>query len=259
MRTIFCVSLGIAQHGWLPITFSTEHGDVFELAASRVLNDPLSELVDVAVALVTKNAVNAAVRIWEEPGTTELRVISGLHDSSVIIEIAEVSDWPGKTSPHSLLKYRGECERSALANSIIATLRAFEMQLPRTGEIDGWGTFPSMKFRRVAPEPSERLFLAPWRETRGQQRIVDELRSEVGRAHPLFGLDVAVVGHHGDTDDYLFELATGPDALAVVRLTWSGKREKDPNSPKTEFFSSWSDWVQRRLLPDANGRSRDEE
>jgi hypothetical protein len=248
----------MALHGWLPIYLHTE-SDVFEIVASNVLNDPLDELVAAAVELAGPSAVNATVRMWEEPGTTELRFHSGDHDSRVTIEVADAADWPGKMSTHDRIKYRGEGERSAVSQSIIATLRAFETQIPRTGEIEGWGIFPSAKFRRVAPEPSERLFISPWREIRGHQRIVDELRSEAGRHHPLFGLEITAVGHKDNTDDYLFELETGPDALAVVRLTWSGQRESSPNSPKTEFFSSWNDWVQRRMLPDANGLDQDEE
>lgn len=250
----FGISLGTAQHGWLPISVNTDAG-TFDFVASGVLNDPLDELVSVAVELAGMAAVDASVRFWEEPGTTALRFVSGRDGSTVTIELMEQGDWPGKSIPRSVVKYRGEGERHEVARSIIATLRAFEASTPRNGQIEGWGLFPSAKLRSVAPARSDRLFIAPWREVRGLDRVVDELRTEAGRHHPLFGLDLAAIGHLGDTDDYLIEIATGPDPLAVVRLTWSGERERDPNLPATEFFSSWDDWVQRRALLDASANT----
>ncbi len=253
----FHVSFGIAAHGWLPVVVATDAKQL-DLVASRVLNDPLDELVGVAVELAGESAVSAVVRIWEEPDTTELRFLSGPAAQSVTIEITEYGDWFGSPGSRRAVVYSSEHPRQHLAATLIASLRAFEATTPRSGEVEGWGQFPSAKLRQVAPARNMRTFVKPWREVRGLQRITDELRIEVGKHHPLYDVEAAIVGHFGDTDEYLFELKTGPDQLAVVKLTWSGKRESEPNTPATQFYSSWQDWLIRRALLDADAGEGDD-
>jgi len=251
----FLISFGTASHGWLPISVTVSR-DTFEFAASSVLNDPVEELASLTVTLVGDAAVDAAVRFWEEPETTELRFVAARHASSVTITMIEYAGWPRQGDPSFIVRHQWECERRPLADSIIATLRVFEASLPRSGKIEGWHAFPSAVLRRVAPLPNDRVFIAPWRQIAGLQRVIDEIRSEVGRLHPLFGLDFILVGQLSDSDDYLIELATGPDPLAVVRLTWSGRNESKRDVPDTQFYSSWLDWLQRRALLDAQRVAR---
>ena len=77
-----------------------------------------------------------------------------------------------------------------------------------------------------------------------------ELEREVGDAHPLSGRRAVSVGRRDDCDDVLFFLPDSPQPLAVVHLTWSGRRESRPEWPHTTFYSSVEDWVERRMRPD---------
>ncbi len=248
----FHISFGVAANGWLPVFVATE-AKQFDFVASGVLNDPLDEFVGVAVELAGESVVAAVVRIWEEPYTTELRFACEAAAQNVTVKIVECGDW--SSSRDREIIYSGEHPRQHLATTLIASLRAFEASTPRSGEIEGWGQFPSAKLRQVVPARNIRTFIEPWREVRGLQRIIDELRTEVGRNHPLHNVEAVLVGHLGDTDEYLFELKSGPDSLAVVKLTWSGVRESAPN-PTTEFYASWQDWLTRRALLDADTSER---
>ena len=122
-------------------------------------------------------------------------------------------------------------------------LAIFEEGLPRTGAVDGWGVFPWVKLRQVIPG-AERVYVPPWKEARGLERVIDELRAESGASHALHGVGVEVIAVNLDEGEYLLETKTGPDAFAVVRLTWSGKRERDL---PVQFFRSWAEWAQRYM------------
>ena len=76
------------------------------------------------------------------------------------------------------------------------------------------------------------------------------LMKEVSPEHSLFGRAAVSVGRRGDRDDVLFFLPGHPSPLAVVHLTWTGKREQNPRWPHTTFYSSLADWVERRMKPD---------
>lgn len=253
--TPFSLLLGTPRSGWLPITIVAGN-QRFELVGSNVLNDPLHELAVAAVSLANDEVVNAVVSVWEEPGTFELRFTSE-SATAVTIEIRETSAWPGKATRLNATRFFGECDRGQVASAVIGVLRVLEARTPRTGLMEGWGKFPSTELRRVSPAPgAQRLFLPPWRAVHGLERANDELRAEVGPRHPLFNVPVSVAAWHTDDDEYLFELGSGPDAFAVVHLTWSGQRDKNPMWPATEFFASWDDWVDRRMLPDSTARAR---
>jgi hypothetical protein len=249
----FGLLLGTAKAGWLPFVFVLDDRRL-ELVASSVLNDPLDELTEVAVAVATPGPVDAAVRIWEEPATTEIRFTGKQASSLLTIEVSETGEWPGSARRRlANVRYSQEFDRLDVATKLVDALRVYETRHPRTGKIEGWGSFPSKKLRRLVPELAEgaRTFLAPWHEVHGLQRVVDELKAEVGPKHPLFNVGVSVVARRADNDDYLFELQSGPDPFAVVHLTWTGTREHDPTYPSTEFFGSWNDWVDRRMVPDS--------
>jgi hypothetical protein len=51
-----------------------------------------------------------------------------------------------------------------------------------------------------------------------------------------------------DRDDVLFEVAGR--GYAVVRLTWSGRRESSLQRPSTESLSSLEDWQERGMKAD---------
>ena len=80
----------------------------------------------------------------------------------------------------------------------------------------------------------------------GHDVVIDELRAESGASHALHGVGVEVIAANLDAGEYLLETKTGPDAFAVVRLTWSGKRER---GLPVQFFRSWAEWAQRYMRP----------
>lgn len=91
-------------------------------------------------------------------------------------------------------------------------------------------------------------WLSPWRPTDADLAV--ELAREVGPGHPLLGRQAVAVGRRVDNDDVLFWLPAGPAALAVVHLTWSGKRERSPQWPATQLYASVSEWVEQGMRAD---------
>ena len=91
-------------------------------------------------------------------------------------------------------------------------------------------------------------WLEPWHST--SAGLESELEKEISPAHPLFGRKVISVGRRGDRDDVLFFLPDNPFPLAVVHLTWTGKKETNPEWPHTTFYPSLNDWIERRMKPD---------
>jgi hypothetical protein len=91
-------------------------------------------------------------------------------------------------------------------------------------------------------------WLEPWHST--PSGLESELENEISRAHPLFGRKAISVGRRSDCDDVLFFLPDNPYPLAVVHLTWTGKRETSPAWPHTTFYSSLDDWLERCMKPD---------
>jgi len=230
----FDLRLGTPSAGWLPITVRVGER-VYETAASGVLNDPLDELVDAAIALRRDDRLCASVRLWEEPAWKELRFRAERGDEVVVVELID-------TDRRTLMS-KATGKRDAVATFLAGELTLFEERLPRTGAVDGWGVFPSVKLRELIPGP-ERVYVPPWKEARGLERVIDELRAESGASHALHGVGVKVIAVNLDEGEYLLETKTGPDAFAVVRLTWSGKRERDL---PVQFFRSWAEWAQRYM------------
>lgn len=91
-------------------------------------------------------------------------------------------------------------------------------------------------------------WLEPWYPA-SSAGLEAELQRELGRGHPLFGSRAVAVGRRGDCDDVLFFLPDGPTPLAVVHLTWSGGAG-NREWPRTTFYESLDDWVERRMRPD---------
>jgi hypothetical protein len=86
-------------------------------------------------------------------------------------------------------------------------------------------------------------FSDPWwdlrdgEEAEAQMRkvVTEELRREVGAGHPLADARATVVARCTACDDVALALSDG--RLAVVHLTWSGRRERAP-WPSTTVFGS---------------------
>jgi hypothetical protein len=76
-----------------------------------------------------------------------------------------------------------------------------------------------------------------------------ELQREMSVGHVLFGRTVKAIGTRQDCDDVLFYLGERAPRFAVVHLTYN--RETRPEWPSTELFESLTDWVQNRMIPDA--------
>jgi hypothetical protein len=91
-------------------------------------------------------------------------------------------------------------------------------------------------------------WLLPWEPS--DVPLEDQLQREVGRVHPLYGRKAITIGRRVDNDDVLFFLPDGPAPLAVVHLTWSGRREERAEWPSTILYASLQDWVERCMKAD---------
>jgi hypothetical protein len=77
----------------------------------------------------------------------------------------------------------------------------------------------------------------------------EELQRELSPSHPLAGLPLLVVGKHGNTDDFLFQVSDGSDRVALVHLSWTGKPETPP-WPQSMLFASVEEWIEKGMQPD---------
>lgn len=66
--------------------------------------------------------------------------------------------------------------------------------------------------------------------------FLEELNREITDGHRLFGLEVTPIAKNVQNDDILFQLSDG--RLAVVHLTWSGRKERDSNFPWSKVYDS---------------------
>ena len=94
-------------------------------------------------------------------------------------------------------------------------------------------------------------WLIPWHpvdsaDVRG--RILAEFQRELPPGHVLSGAQVTPIGRRQDCDDVLFALENG--RVAIVHLTWSGKREPVSNYPWTKLFDSLDRFVEDEMKPE---------
>jgi len=82
-----------------------------------------------------------------------------------------------------------------------------------------------------------------------------ELKKEVKKGHSLYGLNFEAYAVCYRNDDVLFKLSNGK--VAIVHLTWAGKREKPP-WPSTSIYASL-DEAMKVILADVNDWLREEE
>jgi hypothetical protein len=85
-------------------------------------------------------------------------------------------------------------------------------------------------------------WLEPWRAVVSGLEV--ELKNELGEGHPLFGQKAISVARRYDNDDVLFLLLEHASPLAVVHLTWTGRKEKNSQWPHTMLFASLDDFVE---------------
>jgi hypothetical protein len=90
----------------------------------------------------------------------------------------------------------------------------------------------------------------PWTVIHPNLEAESELKREMCAGHALFGRSVKAVGWRRGVDNFLFYLGDTPPRFAVVHLTWG--QETRPEWPYIEMFDSLDDWMQRRMIPDAD-------
>ncbi|HEX7284702.1 MAG TPA: hypothetical protein VF532_00880 [Candidatus Angelobacter sp.] len=102
------------------------------------------------------------------------------------------------------------------------------------------------------PIPGHIAILEPWEQLSKDRAVAidSELQRELSPEHVLYGVEATAVAISSARDDVLFELRGHEFPLAHVHLTWSQRQLDNPHYPKTQFFSSWQDWVQEKLIPD---------
>ncbi|HEY4175236.1 MAG TPA: hypothetical protein VGM90_00320 [Kofleriaceae bacterium] len=98
--------------------------------------------------------------------------------------------------------------------------------------------------------------LEPWIAAEGERQgsLERELERELPLEHELAGKSMRALAVRTDKDDVLFEVVGG--GYAVVHLTWSGRRDRNPAFPSTQLFSSLKAWRDQRMTPDHEQYSR---
>jgi ABC-type amino acid transport substrate-binding protein len=84
---------------------------------------------------------------------------------------------------------------------------------------------------------------APWSLLTEDQLLTTfevELAREVAPGHALANLTGRIIAKRDDCDDVLVALNDG--RVAVVHLTWSGRREADTRWPTTTIYESLENW-----------------
>jgi hypothetical protein len=96
-------------------------------------------------------------------------------------------------------------------------------------------------------------FLDPWWSTDEQdahfhQTFLNQLKTEVGPDHVMYGLPVRMIGRDGGSDDTLFEILDGSGRLALVHLTWAKTQERLP-WPGTSIYPNFEAFAAEVMIP----------
>ena len=78
----------------------------------------------------------------------------------------------------------------------------------------------------------------------------EELYKELGKNHILYSKKVSAIGRRYDRDEYLFQVSDPDFKIAVVHLTFSGKKENDNNFPRTKIYKDINDWISNCMMID---------
>ena len=94
-------------------------------------------------------------------------------------------------------------------------------------------------------------WLEPWEEIPNAEILFfkEQLVKEITPSHTLFGLLLLPIGRNSANDDVLISVGSGK--LAVVHLMWSNSG--DHLWPSTEFFDSWEEFANKKMLEDNFG------
>jgi hypothetical protein len=94
-------------------------------------------------------------------------------------------------------------------------------------------------------------YLEPWICVVDEAELFTlELKREISPQHPLFEIKAHAIARRIDCDDVLFEIESNETQLAVVHLTWSGKREDEPIWPSTKFYRDSEEWINSCMMID---------
>lgn len=102
------------------------------------------------------------------------------------------------------------------------------------------------------PDNFRLQFNPPWEDINEysqdiRQALLKELKRELHRKHALHRIKITLVGRRQDNDDILVQLEDR--RIAVVHLTWSGKKEHGP-WPSTRIFSDKKDFWEKEMKLD---------
>ncbi len=94
-------------------------------------------------------------------------------------------------------------------------------------------------------------FLDPWAAvSEYAHNLEQELSREVTAGHPLFMCKPRAIAQRIDNDDVLFQVDSTEHPYVVVHLSWTGEPENDPKWPDAQLFSTWHEWVEKRMKLD---------
>ena len=97
-------------------------------------------------------------------------------------------------------------------------------------------------------------FLDPWWATDGdsgpwEQRFLNQLQTQLGPDHVMYGLPVRIVGSYGASTALLFEILDGTGRLAVISVTWENV-EHSLSLPDTTIYPSFEAFKTERMMPE---------
>jgi hypothetical protein len=93
-------------------------------------------------------------------------------------------------------------------------------------------------------------WLVPWHpvdDPAMRRNLLAELQRELPKGHVLTGANLTVFARRQDRDDVLFVLSDG--RVAIVHLTYSRKRERLPDFPRTRLYETLDRFVEKAMKP----------
>jgi hypothetical protein len=93
-------------------------------------------------------------------------------------------------------------------------------------------------------------WLVPWHpvdDPAVRRSLLAEFQRELPRGHVLTGASLTVIARRQDRDDVLFALSDG--RVAIVHLTYSRKRERLPDYPRTWLYETIDRFVEEAMKP----------
>jgi hypothetical protein len=130
------LSLGEPLHGWLPFCFEFD-GYRIEDTASKVLNNPLEELLSLLHFSLHPGMYNAIVYFWLEPAGYAIEVYENSRTPLLKIRVYfGKTFYPPNRTDAVKLEFEGEVHRNQLSTSLI---EAFTRFFEGTSDLRLWG------------------------------------------------------------------------------------------------------------------------